>query len=394
MIFLSMRLFLSVGRTIMNISKRNTALDIVRIVAFFSVVAIHFWLYTGYYEVKMAGVPMLIFTVLRCAVSYCVPLFIMLSGYLLNQKKLSKRYYLGIIKILGTYVLSAILCMIFKHLYFGDELTFPLTFFSILDYKGANYAWYIEMYIGLFLLIPFLNTMYHGLEGKGQKKTLIWTLIGLSALPTIANIYNFIEPGWFMTPTISDSYQKLIPDWWMMIYPVTYYMIGAYLREYPIKMKKRYNLLLFVVAACLFGLFNYYRDYGRNYSWGLYTDWNSVQALVLAVLVFLFFSQRNLTKCPTPVKKILAHLSDLCLGAYLMSYVADCSLYPFLYKVASTLNHRALYFIPMVLLVGCVSLLLSQLLNLLYKALEWLITTIFKQKKKPTDTKELVETKG
>ncbi len=376
----------------MNISKRNTALDIVRIVAFFSVVAIHFWLYTGYYEVKMQGIPMLAFTVLRCAVSYCVPLFVMLSGYLLNQKKLSTRYYRGIIKILGTYILSAIICMIFKHFYFGDELTFRLTFFSILNFKGANYAWYIEMYIGLFLLIPFLNTMYHGLEGKEQKKTLIWTLIGLSALPSIVNIYNFIEPGWFANPTISDSYQKLIPDWWIAIYPITYYMIGAYLKEYPIKIKKRYNLLLFAVAAILFGIFAYYRDYGRNYSWGVYTDWNSVQALVLAVMMFVFLSQRNVTKRPIPIKKILAHLSDLCLGAYLMSYVADCSLYPFLWKIAPTLNQRALYFIPMILLVGCASLVLSEILNLLYKAIEWLFTSMFKKKK--TTSKELAELKS
>ncbi len=377
----------------MNISKRNTALDIVRIVAFFSVAAIHFWLYTGYYKEPMVGTPMLVFTTVRTAFTYCVPLFIMLSGYLLNKKTLSKRYYLGIVKIWSIYAMASVFCMIFKHYYFGDELTWYLAIFSIFDFKGANYSWYMEMYIGLFLLIPFLNVMYHGLNSKGQKKALIWTLIALSALPTIANIYNFMEPSWFMNPTISDSYQKLVPSWWMMIYPITYYMIGAYLKEYPVQMKKRYNLLLFVVATCLFGLFNYYRDYGRNYSWGLYTDWHGVQALVLSILVFLFFSQRNLTKCPTPVKKILAHLSDLCLGAYLMSYVADCVLYPFLYKIAPTLNHRALYFIPMVLLVGCASLLLSEILNLLYKAIAWLTSVIFQRKKKSADAKELVETK-
>ncbi len=376
----------------MHISKRNTSLDIIRIVAFFSVISIHFSLYSDYYNKTIQGIPMLGFTMLRTAFIYCVPLFIMLSGYLLNRKKLSKHYYVGIVKILGVYVLSAISCMVFKHYYFGDELTPGLVFFSILDYKGANYGWYIEMYIGLFLLIPFLNTMYHGLEGKKQKKVLIWTLIALTALPSIMNVHNFREPGWFQNPTISESYQKLVPDWWMMIFPITYYMIGAYLKEYPVTMKKRYNLLLLILAIGIFGLYNFYRDHGRVYSWGSYADWNSVQALVLSVLMFLFLSQRNTSKLPNAMKKILAHLSDLCLGAYLMSYIADQLFYPILRYRVPVVTDRMYYFIPMVLLVGITSLILSQLINWIYQMIAWLIGLIVKLFRKPTNQKEPVTT--
>ena len=34
---------------------------------------------------------------------------------------------------------------------------------------------------------------------------------------------------------------NLIPDWWINIYPLTYYFIGCYLKEYQIKMKKHNN---------------------------------------------------------------------------------------------------------------------------------------------------------
>ena len=376
----------------MNISKRNTALDIVRIVAFFSVAAIHFWLHNGYYNEPIVGKPMFVYTTIRTAFTYCVPLFIILSGYLLNKKTLSKRYYLGIVKILGIYILATIGCMLFKHRCYGDEFTFRSVLFGILDFSGANYSWYIEMYIGLFLLIPFLNTMYHGLKGKGQKKVLIWTLVCLTSLPSIINIYNFTEPGWFYAPAISREYQKLAGEWWVMIYPVTYYMIGAYLKEYPFKMKKRYNLLLFFLAIAGFGLFNYYRNHGAPFFWDGYRDWFGAQALVLSVLIFSLLSRINTEKFPNAIKKTLAHLSDLCLGAYLMSYVADSIIYPYLARFAPTLDDKFGYFIPAVLSVIAASLLMSEFLNLLYKAMEWIwksTANVFSKKKnhqKPNKT--------
>ncbi len=376
----------------MNISKRNTALDITRIVAFFSVLAIHFWLYTGYYSKPMIGSEMLVFTTVRTAFSYCVPLFILLSGYLLNEKKLSAKYYLGITKTLGIFILASICCILFKSAVHQKPVTFLDILFGILDYRGADYAWYVEMYVGLFLLIPFINLMYHGLNGKKQKKILIWTLIGLTALPTALNIFNFTEPGWFQTPIISDHYQPLVVDWWIDIYPLTYYMIGAYLKEYPIQMKKRYNLFLLAIAMIVFGLFNFYRDQGGTFSWSSYTDWYGIEALVLSFLVFLFFSQRNTEKCPLFLKKMLAHVSDLCLGAYLMSYLSDCMIYPYLWKIAPDLTDKFSYFVPVILLGGIISLLMSQCINWIYKLLEWFIKLILKIFRKPIKQEDSITT--
>ncbi|MBO5408707.1 MAG: acyltransferase family protein [Clostridia bacterium] len=360
----------------MNISKRNTALDITRIVAMFSVVAIHFSLNTGYYDEPMLEQPMILFTILRTAFIYCVPLFILLSGYLLNHKTLSVKYYSGITKTLGIYVLSAISCIVFKSIPSDKPLTFQELLFGILDFSGANYAWYIEMYIGLFLLIPFLNLIYHGLQGKGQKKVLIFTLISLTSLPTVLNIFNFSVPRWFLTPYLSREYQPLVPDWWVGIYPITYYMLGAYLKEFPLKLKKRYLFLLYSVAVVIFGCFNFYRDYGGYFSWGSYADWFGMQALILSVLMFSFLSKLKTDRYPSIIKKIFAHLSDLCLGAYLMSYIADTVCYAILRKNVPLVTDRMQYFIPTVLLVGVASLLMSQILNWIYKGIEFLVKQI------------------
>ena len=65
---------------------------------------------------------------------------------------------------------------------------------SILDFSADSYAWYIEMYIGLFLIIPFLNILWNNLNDVGRK-WLIITLLGLTALPSLLNCWDFLSLG-------------------------------------------------------------------------------------------------------------------------------------------------------------------------------------------------------
>ena len=356
----------------MDVSKRSGALDITRICALLSVISIHFFLNTGYYNEPMLGKSMILFTVLRTAFSACVPLFLLLTGYLQNKKTFSGKYYLGIVKTLGTHALISLACMLYKSAVHGVEYSPKGVLFGVLDFTGANYSWYIEMYIGLFLLIPFLNAMYHGLQTRRAKLALIVTMLALTSLPSVVNIYNFSVDGWFATPYLSVEYQKLIPDFWNVLYPITYYFIGAYLKEYPIRINRWLNLLYIAAAVVGFGLFNYYRSWGGFYSWGAYQDWFGLPTVVLAVLIFVFLSSRNTEKAPILVKK----MSDLCLGAYLVSYIFDDYLYARLCERVATFGERIWYFVPMVAAVAVLSLIASAAVNLIYSAAEKAVKAI------------------
>ena len=46
---------------------------------------------------------------------------------------------------------------------------------------------------------------------------------------------------WFLNPTSSSEYGPIIPDWWVNIYPLTYYFLGCYLREYKFNLRIRYQ---------------------------------------------------------------------------------------------------------------------------------------------------------
>ena len=350
----------------MDISKRDSALDITRIVALFSVISVHFFLNNGFYQQPMLGGRMCVMTIMRTGFMVCVPLFLMLTGYLMNQKTLSKKYYRGIVKTLGIYLLASLACLIYKVIVFHHKITLDNTLWGILSYKTANYSWYIEMYIGLFLLIPFLNLIWNNLPSKKAKLALIVTFVVLTSLPTMTNIYNFEVNGWWKTPYLSTDYRQILPDWWTRIYPLTYYFLGAFLREFPLKLRQWQKIAIYFACVLLFGLFNYYRSWGGYFAWVVYNDWHGLPNVIMTFFLFSFLASIDTSRYPVWLKRVLMVASDCCLGGYLVSYIFDNLFYAELNTRVREMIYRLEWYPLIVPAVFVCSLLLSFVLNLIY----------------------------
>lgn len=72
---------------------------------------------------------------------------------------------------------------------------------------------------------------------------------------------------------VSDEYNKLVPSFFTAMYPITYYFVGRYLREYDWQISRKKNLALLVLAITAFGIYNYYRSYGGSFIWGSNSTW-------------------------------------------------------------------------------------------------------------------------
>lgn len=70
-----------------NLKERDSSLDILRIVAFLSVISVHFFLNNGFYDQLVVGKRMYVMTILRSFFMDCVPLFLTLTGFLMNKKR-------------------------------------------------------------------------------------------------------------------------------------------------------------------------------------------------------------------------------------------------------------------------------------------------------------------
>ena len=341
-------------------ARRDPVLDVVRILAFFTVICVHFFLNCGFYANPVGGKGMYVMVLCRTAFMVCVPLFILLTGWLSHTKTLTPRHYKGVIRIVTGWFLSSCLCTLFIHCYLsGAGVTGQSLWDCVRDFRGAPYGWYVEMHFGLFLLIPFLNLTYHGLQTKKRKLALIVTLLVCTALPPILNSFSFESLSWWAQPSQSYVYEKLLPGWWMGIYPLTYYFIGAWLSEYRPKVKPLPVLLLLVANVVLAGSFNFWRSLGTIFSYGPWQDWGSLQNVVSSVLVFLLVTCLDGSGWSDRVKKVLSYLSGLTLSAYLVSYIFDSLFYPHLNAAVEAVTHRLLWFPVIVPLVAVCSLALA-----------------------------------
>lgn len=308
-------------------------------------------------------------TFLRQFLMICVPLFMMLTGYLTGDRKPCRNYYRKLVDTLGVYVLASLCCTAYK-LYAGYEVFWLYRLVNdITSYSAAPYGWYVKMYIGLFLLCPFLNAGWKALEGKRGKQQLLTVLLILTALPGVVNIF---RPwlSWFRAPASSDDYLQLLPDYWVKLYPFLYYFLGCYIREYGLAVRPCKALILSVAMAVFQGFFNIWRSMRNSFAWGPWQSHSSLFVVIQTVLFFGLILNLNLSKLPTWLCKVLSRLSGACFGAYLVSYIFDDLFYTRLNAAIDYVPYRLPWFFVGVPLIFVCSLALSFLVNQCYVLLK------------------------
>ena len=358
--------------------ERNPAVDIIRCLALFFVVSVHFMLNNGFYKQTVDGGEMFIMTLMRSLFIICVPLFLTLSGYLLRKKELTKRYFKRIFPILLTYVLTSIVCMLYSLLFNHEELSFGEAIMKILNFTGAPYSWYIKVYVRLFLLIPFLNILYNRLPSQKWKLGLISISLLICSAPSIEDIldFSFIFGG----PAIKSA--RIIPVWISYAYPVSYYFVGCYFSEYKIKLRKSLNLLAIAVFVAIFALYSFWRSHNSTFISGTWGEYPSIFSAILSILVFNFIISFNYENFPKKLSYCFMKLSGLCLGAYLVSYIFDSLFYPILIRKVPVMTQRLWFYLIIVPIVYVTSLALSYVLSKIQKLLEIAFAKLLKIFKK------------
>lgn len=190
----------------MKSEQRDVGIDLIKSLALIFVFALHFILHNDMYSVNVNNWGMYLMVLVRTLCMTCVPLFLMATGYLMNQKIFSKKYYMKIDRILIMYVIISLVIWLFRVYYMQEVIPLKVGISEMLGYSSAGYQWYVEMYIGLYLLIPFLNKFWHSLEQK-EKKQIIGVISLLVTVPTIF-------------ACIKDI--KILPEWWKNIWPLLF----------------------------------------------------------------------------------------------------------------------------------------------------------------------------
>lgn len=79
-------------------------------------------------------------------------------------------------------------------------------------------------------------------------------MLFLTTIPSLLNIWGIDGPiKAIFFPTESTRILQIIPDYWQFLWPLTYYYIGCYLKEYGAKLSSGKSLLLFMGFLTIFG---------------------------------------------------------------------------------------------------------------------------------------------
>lgn len=326
---------------------RIISLDVVRCTALLCIIGVHVFYHNGFYSQHQRGIEMLVADTVRWFTFVCVPAFIMLTGYLKAQSQLSGKYYRGIVPILTAWILISVICICFRQFWLGTEKSFLEWISLFFDYKGADYAWYIEMYIGLFLLCPFLNEMFGWEKNAKYHYVLMVTFIFVVFLPSLLDDI-----------VIDGVVINVIPNYFVSLWPVAYYYLGWLLRKYGFRLHGFACAMGIFVLSVVKGLMSYVSAQGGSFYDGIgggYSDF-----FVAGITFFLFMLLYQIEIKNGIVRRIFIHVSKRSLHIYLLSSIAD-SFANNIFRLHNAPSEYWWVFPARVALVFCISLLLSEI---------------------------------
>lgn len=293
-------------------SPRICGLDLIRVVAIFFVIAGHFFtLHTSLMSVPFNDLCLFAQATLKDIFCVGVPLFIMLTGYLNSNKTPTRKYYRGMLRVLIAYLLFSIITILFRKYYIGEEHTLLQWGMKILDYSAIPYAWYIEMWIGLAMLAPFLNYMYKGIPTRNQKLLLLGSLFAMTSLPDLFNRYGlYLVPAYFSKAA----------------YPLLFYFAGTFIREYQPRIRHWQGWALVMSMSMVAPLFNIAVFRGNSDlvqiaggPGGVFHSW-------IALAIFLMLYKKDISN--HPLKCRITRCSLVSLEMYLCCWMFDMLYYP------------------------------------------------------------------
>lgn len=312
--------------------KRISFLDNVRTFAIFSVVFCHCieFIFDG--EPTTIESPIMInFSVILFNFSRIgVPLFLLLSGYLLLDKeyKTEKDVYdfwkRKVLPIVITWVIWIVFFYCFKCWHDGIGFSIKTCILNILMVDRVKFVhdWYMYMLIGLYCIYPFVSMFLKRFSIKMHIFVFGMLYLVCMLLPTLASTtgknFNFLNAvaSYLINPNA---------------YFILYCVLGYYLKKNEkLSFNLPVNIIGFLISISAIILCGYYR-HSIMLSYYIWYDF----ALLPFASIFFFNLIRGL-KLPSFIEKINGRISVCSFGMYLVHVPVLCLLIRFLPDVNIT----------------------------------------------------------
>jgi surface polysaccharide O-acyltransferase-like enzyme len=312
-----------------NAPAREVFLDFLRVISCFLVIVNH--TNSEIFLGEATASPMWFLSISYFFLSkVAVPVFFMISGYLLlgrndSWKKNGQRIFRMVVVL--------IVCAFGYAFYRGFYLAPGTPLLQILKeglafyfYKPTNALWYLYTYIGLLIMLPFLQKMAAGMEKKDY-----WIFFALSAFfeSTLPILHHYFTVARFNESFMLPLFGRYI----CMLF------IGQYFARFGIKKSGKG----FALAAGLFILsvgFNLgatYFEFQKDSSSYLFFDNCGYLPIVLASVCVFYMA--TFIKISPKISKAVSYLGACTFGIYLISDMTISFMRPFIYvKLCEVMN--------------------------------------------------------
>lgn len=258
--------------------QRNSALEIVRIIAMFLVVLSHSTVHGGFDELETSNILINGFVLKFFQLGKIgVNLFMLISGYFLSNIRINYKKTLPLFTQVWFYSLFCfVIGVIFNYDFSFSTLTkvFLPTIFS--EY------WFFTAYIILYLYLPYLNLFIEKLSSNDYLKLISISFIVWSLIPTLrrvsplgsefVNIAFYYFVGAFFSKFPDNIFKKSnIRKWCLVISIVSFIFIEALVLLTPIANLRLKSLakflfrsdsvIAFAISVSIFAVFAYMKPF-------------------------------------------------------------------------------------------------------------------------------------
>lgn len=284
------------------IKKRDTNFELLRIVAMIMIVILHFNNFGKLLvNVQLDSKKYYIIYFLEYACIIAVNLYVMITGFYMIKSKPKIKKIIALELEVIFYSVGLYLLVILLNKANFDIKVLIKSMFPVL----TKQYWFITAYMGLYLLIPFINKLVENLNKKDFKIMLVILTVLMSVIRTVYSSNNIYEAN--------NGYGLA---WFIYLY-----LLAGYIRLYYDKEIKKLYLFLGYIAIIIIQILIV--TYSKKYNSTIFASYmnislsyNSFFILIESVLFFLLFKNINIKN--NLINKLILCVSPLTLSVYLI----------------------------------------------------------------------------
>lgn len=286
--------------------------DLLRIVAAFSVVMLHsaaqFW-----YTLPVTQTEWKIANCYDASFRFGVPIFVMISGalFLGREVNIKRLYTHNILRLIIVYLLWSVVYGFF------DCTRFNLADLSLSDYMkefltGRYHLWFLPMIIGIYMILPILQSWLKNAEKKNIQYLLVLFLVFRIGRDTISAL-QFGDTAAYLLNIFSASELAVACSY------IGYFVLGYYIVSFGIPKKWHKFIYAGVIPSIILNIvLDTYMAMKANAPVGIIYDSFGVFTFNIVVALFLFFTEvLSKVNYSAFAKKLIQEVSQATFGIYL-----------------------------------------------------------------------------